>query len=77
MTFCGRDEKSASRCGFVTSPWVFASDSITLWHLRCRMREALLDFVQRGYPDYLPNVRARVDENEVPEASRPPAAPEI
>ena len=54
-----------------------STDSITLWHLRCRMREALLDFVQREYPDYLPNVRARVDENEVPEASRPPAAPEV
>ncbi|MES1931480.1 mechanosensitive ion channel family protein [Salinisphaera shabanensis T35B1] len=51
-----------------------STDSIALWHLRCRMREALLDFVQREYPDYLPNVRARINENEVPEPARPPAA---
>ena len=49
-----------------------SNDSIALWHLRCRMREALLDFVQRDYPDYLPNVRARINEDEVPEPSRPP-----
>ncbi len=37
-----------------------AGDSITLWHFRCRVREAMLDFVQREYPQYLPTVRARM-----------------
>lgn len=52
-----------------------AGDSIELWHLRCRMREALIDFVQREYPDYLPNVRARVNVNDVPDPARPPDVP--
>lgn len=30
------------------------------WDLRCRVREALVDFIQREYPDYLPHVRAEV-----------------
>ena len=50
-----------------------ANDSIELWHLRCRIREALLDFIQRDYPAYLPNVRARVSDTDVPEPTRPPA----
>lgn len=48
-----------------------SNDSIALWHLRCRIREALLDFVQREYPDYLPNVRARLNHEDVPEPARP------
>ena len=50
-----------------------AGDSVELWHLRCRMREALMDFVQREYPDYLPNVRARLSEAPVPTAATPAA----
>ncbi|MES1925206.1 mechanosensitive ion channel domain-containing protein [Salinisphaera sp. T31B1] len=37
-----------------------AADSITLWHFRCRVREAMLDFIQREYPQYLPRIRAHV-----------------
>lgn len=37
-----------------------AADSTELWHLRCRMREAMIDFVQRDYPHCLPNLRALV-----------------
>jgi hypothetical protein len=25
--------------------------------LRCRLREGLLDYIQRNYPEYLPRVR--------------------
>jgi small-conductance mechanosensitive channel len=28
------------------------------WDLRCHVRERLIDFVQRGYPQYLPRLRA-------------------
>lgn len=50
-----------------------ARDSMDLWHLRCRMREALIDFIQREYPEGLPNVRALV--TELGPASTSPDAP--
>jgi small-conductance mechanosensitive channel len=39
---------------------VSAPDSGLAWDLRCRVREGLLDFVQRHYPEYLPRARAEV-----------------
>ncbi len=42
-----------------------ATDSGKAWDLRCHVREALLDFMQREYPDSLPRVRAELDR--VPE----------
>ncbi|MBN3803991.1 mechanosensitive ion channel [Paraburkholderia sp. Ac-20336] len=39
---------------------VSASDSGLAWDLRCRVREGLLDFIQRHYPEYLPRARAEV-----------------
>lgn len=35
-----------------------AADSSTAWDLRCEVREKLLDFVQREYPQMLPRERA-------------------
>lgn len=35
-----------------------AGDSSTAWDLRCEVREKLLDFVQRNYPQMLPRERA-------------------
>jgi small-conductance mechanosensitive channel len=37
---------------------VSAGDAGRTWDLRCRVREALVAFVQREYPDGLPRVRA-------------------
>jgi hypothetical protein len=34
-----------------------AGDAGRAWDLRCRVREGLIDFIQRCYPDYLPKVR--------------------
>jgi hypothetical protein len=36
---------------------VTAADSGKAWELRCRVREALLDFMQREYPQFLPQLR--------------------
>jgi len=36
---------------------VTSSDSSLNWDLRCKVREALVDFMQREYPDYLPRFR--------------------
>ncbi|MHB8624118.1 MAG: mechanosensitive ion channel family protein [Sulfuricaulis sp.] len=40
---------------------VSATDASKLWDLRCRVREALIDFVQREYPEGLPRARAELD----------------
>lgn len=40
---------------------VSASDAGRLWDLRCRVREQLIHFIQRDFPDYLPRFRAEVD----------------
>jgi small-conductance mechanosensitive channel len=37
---------------------VSAADAGRMWDLRCMVREALVAFVQREYPEYLPRVRA-------------------
>jgi small-conductance mechanosensitive channel len=40
---------------------VSAGDAPRAWDLRCRVREGLIDFIQREYPQYLPRTRADVD----------------
>ncbi len=42
---------------------VSAGDATRLWDLRCRVREALIDFIQRDFPQYLPRMRADVSES--------------
>lgn len=37
-----------------------ASDSSRLWDLRCAVREGLVTFLQRQYPDHLPRMRAEL-----------------
>jgi small-conductance mechanosensitive channel len=37
---------------------VSAGDAGKAWDLRCKVREGLIDFVQREFPEYLPRVRA-------------------
>jgi small-conductance mechanosensitive channel len=37
-----------------------ASDSSNAWELRCLVRERLIDFLQKKYPDSLPRTRANV-----------------
>lgn len=46
---------------------VSAVDSSTLWDLRCEVRERLVDFVQKNFPEALPRLRTRLDG--------PPAGP--
>lgn len=37
-----------------------APDSPTAWELRCEVREKLIDFVQKNYPDGLPRIRTEL-----------------
>ncbi|MFC1538190.1 mechanosensitive ion channel family protein [Candidatus Latescibacterota bacterium] len=37
-----------------------AQDASKLWSLRCEVREKLIEFIQKNYPDSLPKVRAEL-----------------
>jgi hypothetical protein len=39
---------------------VTSADAGLNWDLRCKVREALVDFMQRAYPQHLPMMRADV-----------------
>jgi small-conductance mechanosensitive channel len=39
-----------------------ASDASSAWNLRCEVREKMIEFVQKNYPEGLPKVRAEVQE---------------
>jgi len=41
-----------------------AVDSPTAWNLRCEVREKLLEFMQKRYPESLPKMRVEVKEEE-------------
>lgn len=41
---------------------VSAADAGQAWDLRCKLREQLIQFIQRDYPQYLPRVRAELSE---------------
>jgi small-conductance mechanosensitive channel len=43
---------------------VSAADSGKTWDLRCRVREALIDFLQSKHPDALPRLRTEVDTRQ-------------
>ena len=41
---------------------VSAADASTAWSLRCEVREKLIDFIQKNYPQALPKLRAELHE---------------
>ena len=45
---------------------VSAGDAGRLWDLRCRMRENLIQFIQRQFPDCLPCLRAEIKDSNSP-----------
>jgi small-conductance mechanosensitive channel len=55
---------------------VSAADASKAWDLRCRVREALIDFLQRTHPEGLPRLRATMESRQ-PHAARPPAPPPL
>lgn len=64
---------------------VTGADSSATFDLRCAVREKLLAFVQRDYPQYLPRVRSEAAEAALaadgaapaPAAARPPPPPPV
>ena len=51
---------------------VTSANSSLNWDLRCKVREALIDFMQRDYPQFLPLLRAEL--TPAPASEMPPAA---
>ncbi|HTF94885.1 MAG TPA: mechanosensitive ion channel domain-containing protein [Cellvibrio sp.] len=45
---------------------ISASDSSKNWDLRCYLRENLINFIMKNYPDSLPQMRATLREKEPP-----------
>ncbi|MEA3368972.1 MAG: mechanosensitive ion channel [Candidatus Ratteibacteria bacterium] len=43
-----------------------AADSPTAWNLRCEVREKLLEFLQKSFPECLPRTRIELKEKLVP-----------
>jgi hypothetical protein len=41
-----------------------AADSSASWNLRCEVREKLIEFIQKKYPDALPKTRAELKKSE-------------
>lgn len=56
---------------------VSAADASKAWDLRCRVREALIDFLQCEHPEALPRMRAEVSRQERDQPQRAPAAPPL
>lgn len=59
---------------------VTAPDAPMSWDLRCRIREGMIDFIQREYPQYLPRIRNELDTGgadgqPLPSSSAPVAPP--
>jgi small-conductance mechanosensitive channel len=54
---------------------VTAANSSLAWDLRCKVREALVDFMQREYPQHLPLTRAEMGSMEagLQDSRMPPA----
>ncbi len=52
-----------------------ASDASRLWDLRCRVREALIDFLQRSHPEGLPRIRAEIEDAKQPGRKAPAPPP--
>jgi small-conductance mechanosensitive channel len=52
---------------------VSSADSSANWDLRCRVREALVDYLQREHPQALPRTRATIEERSAPKPVEPGA----
>ena len=57
---CGVQVTGATADAVEVRALVSAADASAAWDLRCEVRERLIDFLQRNYPDALPRVRAEV-----------------
>lgn len=64
--FCVLQVTEAGERSMQLRALVTASNASKAWDLRCEVREALLDFLQREHPQYLPRLRAEATLAEEP-----------
>jgi small-conductance mechanosensitive channel len=64
---CGLQVTNTSERTVELRALMSAPDASLAWNLRCQVREKLVEFVQKNYPQALPRFRAELDER----ASRP------
>lgn len=57
---CGLQVTDASERSMQLRALVSATDASKAWDLRCRVREALVGFIHREYPECLPRLRTEV-----------------
>ena len=55
---CVLHTTNATEKGIELRALMSAADSPTAWELRCEVREKLIEFIQKEYPDSLPKFRA-------------------
>ena len=59
---CGLQVTNATEHTMELRAIVSAADSSAAWDLRCEVREKLIEFIQRKYPDALPKMRAELQK---------------
>jgi small-conductance mechanosensitive channel len=62
---CSVQVTDATERTMVVRALMSAGDASLLWSLRCRVREELIDYIRREYPESLPRFRAQLDRAEV------------
>jgi small-conductance mechanosensitive channel len=59
---CGIQVTDTSEHTMSVRALVSASDASRLWNLRCQVRERLIDFIRREFPESLPRFRAELGQ---------------
>lgn len=60
---CGLQVTDTSERAIQVRLLVSAADASLCWDLRCRLREQMIAFVERSYPQYLPRVRTELGDS--------------
>lgn len=61
---CGLQVTNASERTVELRALMSAADASQAWNLRCEVREKLIEFVQKKYPEALPKVRAEFEKRQ-------------
>ncbi len=69
---CGLQVTNTSERTIELRALISAADASLAWDLRCKVREKLIEFVQKNYPQCLPRFRAELDK---PVSAEPEARP--
>ncbi len=61
---CGVQVTNATEHTIEIRALISSPDASSAWNLRCAVREKLLGFIQKNYPECLPRVRAELQKDE-------------